>query len=60
LVLFLTGQSQAGVTLNKIVGGGRALPGLSVALPSFVGRVSQEFDGVEAIWAFLMRHRRTN
>ena len=47
------------VTLNKIVGGGHAWPGFRGGLPeSIVGRVSQELDGVQEIWAFFMRHPR--
>ncbi len=51
----------ASVTLNKIIGGGHNWPGgIPLGPPRFVGKASQEFDGVEEIWAFFMRHRRTN
>lgn len=47
------------VTLNKIVGGGHTWPGGQPGTPRIVvGRVSQELDGVQEIWAFFMRHRR--
>lgn len=47
------------VTLNKIVGGGHTWPGGRPGLRErVVGRVSQELDGVQEIWAFFMRHRR--
>ena len=46
------------VTLNKIVGGGHTWPGSRPGNPGvIVGRVSQELDGVQEIWAFFMRHR---
>ena len=49
------------VTLNKIVGGGHTWPGAKGGLPeSIVGRVSQELDGVQEIWAFFRRHRRAS
>lgn len=49
------------VTLNKIVGGGHTWPGVRGGLPgSIVGRVSQDLDGVQEIWAFFKRHRRAS
>ncbi len=48
------------VTLNKIVGGGHTWPGGQPGTPRIiVGRVSRELDGVQEIWAFFMRHRRS-
>ncbi len=47
------------VTLNKIVGGGHTWPGSQPGtIRAVVGRVSQELDGVQEIWAFFMRHPR--
>ncbi len=46
------------VTLNKIVGGGHTWAGATPS--SRAGRVSQELDANQEIWAFFMRHRRTN
>lgn len=49
------------VTLNKIIGGGHTWPGGQSGLPeTIVGRVSQELDGVQEIWAFFMRQRRAS
>lgn len=47
-----------GVTLYRIDGGGHTWPMGMPYAPRLAGRVSQEIDGTQVIWDFLMQYRR--
>ncbi len=53
-------RGQLAVSLITIDGGGHTWPGGSQYLPkSFIGRVSQDFDGSQMVWQFVSRYRRS-
>ncbi len=57
--LWPAGDAGASVVLYKIIGGGHTLPGGKQFLPrKIVGNSCRDFDGAEAIWKFLSKHRR--
>lgn len=52
------GKKGTSVVLYRIKGGGHTIPGGSSYLPErIIGKVCQDFDGIDAVWKFLKKQR---